>query len=54
MKFSSGVGGKEKLEEISIPYREKRCQAKVTHFLKSDENFVRQCFAQQDNYNLCK
>ena len=33
----------------SIPYRAKLCRAKVTNFLKSDENFVRQSFPQQYN-----
>ena len=34
-----------------IPYRANLCRAKVTKFLKSDENFARQSFAQQDNHN---
>ena len=48
-----------------LPYRAKLCRAKVTHFLKSDENFARriispdenfarQSFAQQCNQNLSK
>ena len=32
---------------IELPYRVKLCRAKVTNFLKGDENFDRQSFAQQ-------
>ena len=31
-----------------IPYRAKLCRAKVTNFLKGDENFARQSFANQN------
>ena len=48
-----------------IPYRATLCRAKVTNFLKGDENFARriispdenfarQTFAQQYNHNLFK
>ena len=49
----------------TLPYRAKLCRAKVTNFLKSDENFARriispdenfarQSFAHQCNHNLSK
>ena len=36
----------------NIHYRAKLSRAKMMNFLKSDENFAQQSFAQQDNHNL--
>ena len=40
---------KLKIHDKVLPYR-----AKGTHFLRSDENFARQSFAQEDNHDFSK
>ena len=40
------------LDHTDLPYRAKFFQAEVRNFLKSDENFPRQSFAQPEHHNL--
>ena len=56
LKDMSDTSAQSILKELKnvLPYRVKLCRAKVTNFLRSDENFARQSFAQKDNHNLRK